>query len=61
MILSEYMRNDRTAKVGKNEFGFYVELYEKNSHVKTVEVYDKSEYYAEDLAENWVEKIEAFV
>jgi hypothetical protein len=60
MILSEYMRNGRSAKVCKNEFGFYVELYEKSSFVRMVELYDKSEYYAENLAENWVEKIGEF-
>tara|TARA_X000000950_G_C13835792_1_gene628133 strand:+ start:499 stop:687 length:189 start_codon:yes stop_codon:yes gene_type:complete len=57
MIISEYMdtkKGKRTAQVRKNASGFYVDLREDNITVKVVELYDKSEQYAEDTAENWV-------
>ena len=62
--LHEYERGDRKAKVFKGPDGFYVELYLKYdkdnpgyAKVQTREVFNHSERYAEDIAENYVEGI----
>ena len=41
----------------RDEQGFFVELYELGRLLEVRKVYSRSEYYAEDLAENWVEGI----
>lgn len=46
--------SDRTAKVFRNKQGFYVEMYLNNKLEERRDLYDHSEYYAEDCAENWV-------
>lgn len=55
-FLSEYHADDdsqRSAIVGQDSHGFVVELYEGNELKETRCVYDHSESYAEDVAENW--------
>lgn len=52
-----YMSEDKEAVVMKDEKGFYVELYELGKLREVRKVYNHSEWYAEDLAENWVEGI----
>ena len=54
---STYERGNRQAIVMKNEEGFYVNLFEDNKLVETREVYNHSESYADNLAENWVDQI----
>jgi len=57
MLLSKYFSEEgieRTAQVRKNASGFYVDLCKDNVVVRVVKLYDKSEQYAEDTAENWV-------
>lgn len=57
--LSKYWSRDKTreATVNKNAKGYYVVMSENGNIKKTVELYEHSEYYAEDAAENWVERI----
>ena len=45
---------DRRAMVLKNDQGFYVELYKSDELIETRPLYDHSERYAEDCAENFV-------
>ena len=52
-----YSRDERTSIVKKNEKGFFVELLSNGNIIEIREVYDKSERYAEDVAENWVDAI----
>ena len=57
-FISEYVGdNDRTAIIAQDEKGFLVELYKGNELVETRTVYEHSEAYAEDLAENWCQGI----
>jgi len=53
--LSRYFSADgrREGVVVKSEKGFMVELYENKKYIKTVDVTNHSEQYAEDTAENW--------
>jgi hypothetical protein len=46
--------SDRRAEVMKNVHGFYVEMYKDDILVETRELYEHSERYAEDCAENYV-------
>jgi|TARA_R110000851_G_scaffold119793_2_gene247835 hypothetical protein len=52
-----YERDDKKAVVSRNPSGFFVELFKAKELHETVEVYGKSERYAEDLAENWVDGV----
>jgi len=52
-----YSRDERTSIVKKNKKGFFVELLSNGNIIEIREVYDKSERYAEDVAENWVDAI----
>ena len=54
--ISEYNSRDgiRKAIVKKNENGYYVEFFENNEPVKSVDVSTKSIHFAEDVAENYV-------
>ena len=52
-----YSRDNRTAIVKRNTKGFYVQLVEGDEIVETREVYQNSEKYAEDVAQNWVDAI----
>ena len=62
MLLSKYFSEDadtngdfvRTAEVRKNINGYYVDYYENGHKVSSTKLYDHSESYAEDAAENWV-------
>ena len=60
--LSEYFNqeNKRRATVSKDEYHYIVRCYEKEKLVHTELLEDKSERYAEDLAENFVEGYGAF-
>ena len=53
----KYIRDDRKAIVYRNGHGFYVELYDKDVLVETRELYEHSEKYAEDCAENYVDGV----
>ena len=55
--IHEYQLGNRVAKVFNTQLGFEVDLYEGNNLRETRKVHDKSEYYAEDTAQNWVEGI----
>jgi len=52
-----YEKGNRVAIVMKNNEGFYVNLFESNKLIETRQVYNHSEQYAENVAENWVEQI----
>lgn len=56
-LVSQYQKGERESFVYKINKGFYVELYRKDLYVRTVEVFERSESYAEDVAENWVLRI----
>ena len=43
----------KEAIVMKSESGYSVELYEQSRYIRTVECFDKSLNYAEDVAENF--------
>lgn len=47
---------NRRSEVHRQEFDgfYYVKLYQGGEHVRTEVLKDKSIYYAEDLAENWI-------
>jgi hypothetical protein len=49
--------HSREAFVFKNRHGFFVELYRETVLIRVVECFKHSESYAEDVAENWVQKI----
>ena len=51
-----YERDERKALVKKNKKGFFVELYEFNRCLEKRKVYNHSESYAENVAENWVDR-----
>jgi hypothetical protein len=54
-VVSEYgTMEKRRATVVQTNNGFRVDLYERMEFVRSVECYDHSENYAEDVAENWV-------
>lgn len=46
--------SDRMANVMLNEMGFYVDMYENDSLVESRPLYEHSEIYAENAAENFV-------
>ena len=52
-----YAMDERYAEVFKSDLGFEVDLYENDILLETREVHDKSEGYAEDVADNWVHGI----
>ena len=56
-IWHAYSRDERTAVVKRDKKGFFVELLANGDIVEIREVYTKSERYAEDVAENWVDGI----
>ena len=51
---SEYYDGDRKAVVRKSDKGWEVDLFIKDEILETSEVHDKSELYAENVAENYV-------
>tara|TARA_B100002019_G_C20974173_1_gene452633 strand:- start:178 stop:432 length:255 start_codon:yes stop_codon:yes gene_type:complete len=71
-LYHSFEREDRKAEVWRNSNGFYVELYKRGliihdwgttdgtldwQLVETREVYEHSEYYAENCAENFVDGV----
>jgi len=56
-IWHTYSRDERTAVVKRDKKGFFVELLANGDIVEIRKVYTKSERYAEDVAENWVDAI----
>jgi len=52
-----YAKDDRYAEVYKSSKGFEIDLYEFETIVETRKVHDKSEGFAEDVADNWVQGI----
>ena len=49
--------HSREAFVFKNRHGFFVELYRETVLIRLVKCFDHSESYAENVAENWVQRI----
>ena len=49
-----YQKDNRKAIVKRNKTGFYVILSENGLRVDKISCYDKSEQWAEDVAENYV-------
>ena len=45
---------NRRAEVMKNEQGFYVDMYKEDELIESRPLYEHSERYAEDCAENFV-------
>jgi len=57
-LISQYGRpQSREAFIFKNRKGFFVELYRETMLIRVVECFDRSQSYAEDVAENWVQRI----
>lgn len=56
-VISEYMGADRRAVIRKAQEGFEVDLYLDQLLVETRKVHNHSESYAEDVAENYVQKM----
>lgn len=62
MLLSKYFSEEtdsageyiRSAEVKKNINGYYVDFYENGHKFGSTKLYDHTESYAEDAAENWV-------
>ncbi len=52
-----FIRDNRKGIVLRNANGFYVELYDTDELIETRELYNHSERYAEDAAENWVDMV----
>ena len=57
--LSEFYSDDMIKKAVIKHDGksYYLDAYENNIHVKTITFSDKSVYYVEDAAENYVSGI----
>jgi hypothetical protein len=55
--LHYYERDDRMAKVFRSYEGHYVEFYKNNVLVERRELYEHSEEYAENAAENYVDGV----
>lgn len=52
-----YAKDDRYAEVFKSKEGFEVDLYEEKKLLETRQLYNHSESYAEDCADNWVQGV----
>ena len=50
-----YAKDGKYAEVFKTSQGWEVDLYTNDTLLETRAVHDKSEGYAEDVAENWVD------
>ena len=46
--------SNRRAEVMKNDQGFYVDMYKEDKLIESRPLYEHSERYAEDCAENYV-------
>lgn len=57
ILYHAYNKDERKAEVYKTSKGFEVELYEKDGWSATRKVHQHSESYAENVGENWVEKV----
>lgn len=57
IVLSEYSKDGREAKIYDTQDGFVVEMYEDGKMVEARNLFEHSLRYAEDCAENWVEGI----
>ena len=60
MLLDTYEKDNRKAEIYKDDKGFYVKLYENDSIIDIIKLEDKSVYYAESCAENYIERIGTF-
>jgi|TARA_R110000851_G_scaffold306659_1_gene465121 hypothetical protein len=56
-LYHSFRKDERSAEVYRTSKGFEVELYEQNGWSATRKVHQHSETYAENVAENWVEKV----
>ena len=57
-LISQYGKpQSREAFIFKNRQGLFVELYRDTMLVRVVECFDHSESYAEDVAENCIQRI----
>jgi len=56
-LYHSFSKDERQAEVYRTSKGFEVELYEKNDWSATRKVHQHSETYAENVAENWVERV----
>ena len=57
IVLSEYSKDGRDAKIYDTDEGYVVELMEDSKPVEVRNLTNYSLRYAEDCAENWVEGI----
>lgn len=57
IVLSEYTKDGRMAKIYDTQDGYTVELYENGDVVDTRDLSGHTLRYAEDCAENWIEGI----
>lgn len=56
-LIHTYERDNRLAEVYHSKLGFYVNLHENNTLIRSQEAYKHSESWAESIAENWVDAI----
>lgn len=56
-VISEYKHTNREAVILDTAEGLEVDLYRNEYLIETKKVYDHSQVYAENLAENWVLKV----
>lgn len=60
-LINEHKQDDRTAHIyERSEGGYLVVLMRPGHHEEFRDLRDKSEHYAQDLAENFVTKIGEF-
>lgn len=57
IILSEYTKEDREAKIYDTDEGYVVEMFEEGKPIELRSLTNHTLRYAEDCAENWVEGI----
>lgn len=60
LLIAKYEKDLRKAEIHEDARGFHVKLYENNILVDTLDIQDKSLYYAEDCAENYLEHLGSF-
>jgi hypothetical protein len=60
MLIDTYKKDDRKAEIHNINDQFEVKLYHYNILIEIIPLKDKSIYYAESCAENYVERIGTF-
>ena len=62
-IVSEFreygvpVEGTRLALIMSTKHGYEVDVYENDQKIRTIQVHEHSESYAEDCAENWCQRV----